>query len=78
MSLMENKAMAQRTWFTMENTTIDGMTKTDLRILNLATRRLFDVKAPPTREDLTTIRSLYRKGMSGTDLIEAFEQTLPP
>lgn len=64
--------MAQRTWFTMENTTIPaGMTATDLQILNRAARHLF--KRTPSHQDLATIRMLYRKGMSAADLMAAFE-----
>lgn len=67
--------MAQRTWFTMANTTIpSSLTATDLQILNRAVRRLFDVTSPPSSQDLATIRMLYRSGMSAADLIDSYDR----
>ena len=67
--------MSARRWFTDDQVgSFDNLTKEDVVILNRAVRHLFPPnQTPPSTHFLMNFRSIYKKGMSALDLIDAFE-----
>ena len=63
--------MAQRTWFTEQNTR--GLDKGDLSVINRAARRLEDIGYNINHLMLMRIRKSYKPGMCANDIIERIE-----
>ncbi len=61
--------MAQRTWFTPE--ICDGLSQADCSILNRAARNAFPTGTDPRHLELVVLRTVYRPGMSASELLSA-------